>query len=104
MSLQKTKSNTLGSIAVEIHHNSVGNRLVAIACLEHYIDILQNLLQLLSRRFVKQGEIARLSTLMIDTQQVQEINDMQRVIIRYNVVSRNEPIPDSQIVSTYLLC
>jgi hypothetical protein len=41
---------------------------------------------------------------MIDTQQVQEINDMQRVIIRYNVVSRNEPIPDSQIVSTYLLC
>jgi hypothetical protein len=26
MSLQKTKSNTLGSIAAERHHNSTGNR------------------------------------------------------------------------------
>jgi hypothetical protein len=29
-----------------------------------------------------QGEIVRLSTLMVGTQQVQEINDMQQVIIR----------------------
>jgi hypothetical protein len=28
---------------------------------------------------------------------------MQRVLIRYKVVSRNAPILDSQIVSTYLL-
>jgi hypothetical protein len=82
MSLQKTKSNTLRSIAAERHQNSTCNRPGAIARLEHHIDVLQNLLQLLSSRFVQQGEIARLSTLMIDTQQVQEINDMQRVIIR----------------------
>jgi hypothetical protein len=41
MSLQMTKSNTLGSIAVEIHHNSTGNRLGAIARLEHHIEVLQ---------------------------------------------------------------
>jgi hypothetical protein len=35
-----------------------------------------------SSRFVWQGEIARLSTLMVGTQQVHEINDMQRVITR----------------------
>jgi hypothetical protein len=43
------------------------------------------------------GEIVRLSTLMVGTQQVQEINDIQRVIIRqmrYKVVSRNAPILD----------
>jgi hypothetical protein len=34
MSLQKTKSNTLGSIAVERHHNSTGNRSGVIAHLE----------------------------------------------------------------------
>jgi hypothetical protein len=32
--LQKTKSNTLDKIAVEWHHNSIGNRPGVIACLE----------------------------------------------------------------------
>jgi hypothetical protein len=73
MSLQKTKSNTLGSITVERHHNSTDNQLGAIAHLEHHIDVLQNLLQLLSSRFVQQGKIAMLSTLMIGTQQVDQI-------------------------------
>jgi hypothetical protein len=82
MSLQKTKSNTLESIAEERYHNSTGNWPVAIAHLEHYIDVLQNLLQLLNNIFVQQEEIARLSTVIVGTQQVQEINDMQRVIIR----------------------
>jgi hypothetical protein len=41
MSLQKAKSNTLGSIAAERHHNSTGNRLGVIAHLEHHIEILQ---------------------------------------------------------------
>jgi hypothetical protein len=34
------------------------------------------------QRFVQQGEIATLSTLMVDTKQVQEINAMQRVTTR----------------------
>jgi hypothetical protein len=41
MSLQKTKSNTLGSIAAERHHNSTGNRPGAITRLEHHIKVLQ---------------------------------------------------------------
>jgi hypothetical protein len=41
MSLQKTKSNTLGSIAAERHHNSTGNRPRANAHLEHHIEVLQ---------------------------------------------------------------
>jgi hypothetical protein len=41
-----------------------------------------DLLQLLTNKFVWQGKIARLSTLIVGTQQVQEINDMQRVITR----------------------
>jgi hypothetical protein len=46
-----------------------------------------------------------LSTLMVATQQVQEINDMQRVVtrqMRYNVISRNAPILDSLIISILL--
>jgi hypothetical protein len=73
MSLQKTKSNTLGSIAVERHHNSTGNRPGVIARLKYHIEVLQSLLHLLSCRFEWQGKIARLSTLMVGTQQVQEI-------------------------------
>jgi hypothetical protein len=41
---------------------------------------------------------------MVGTQQVQEINDMQRVMTRQScnvVVSRNAPTLDSPIVSTY---
>jgi hypothetical protein len=37
MSLQKTKSNTLGNIAAERQHNSIGSQPVAIAHLEHHI-------------------------------------------------------------------
>jgi hypothetical protein len=40
MSLQKTKSNTLESIAAERHHNSTGNRPGVIAHLEHHIEVL----------------------------------------------------------------
>jgi hypothetical protein len=43
-------------------------------------------------------KIARLSTLMVGTQQVQEIRDMQRVITRYirhKAISRNAPTLDS---------
>jgi hypothetical protein len=40
MSLQKTKSNTLGSIAAERHHNTTGNQSGAIARLEHHIEVL----------------------------------------------------------------
>jgi hypothetical protein len=41
MSLQMTKSSTPGSIAVERHHNSIGNRPGAIARLEYHIKVLQ---------------------------------------------------------------
>jgi hypothetical protein len=44
MSLQKTKSNTLRSIAAERHHNTTGNRTGEIARLEHHIKVLQSLL------------------------------------------------------------
>jgi hypothetical protein len=54
----------------------------AIACLELHIVVPQNLLQLLSSRFKWQGKIARLSTHMVGTQQVQETNDMPRIIRR----------------------
>jgi hypothetical protein len=77
MSLEKTKSNTLRSIAAEQLHNSTGNRPEIIAHLEYHIKVLQSLLQLLSNRFEWQGKMARFSTLMVGTQQVQEINDMQ---------------------------
>jgi hypothetical protein len=40
ISLQKTKSNTLESIVAERHHNSIGNGPVAIARLEHRIEVL----------------------------------------------------------------
>jgi hypothetical protein len=82
MSLQKTKLNTLGSIAAKRHHDTTGNRPGAIAHLEHHIEVLQSLLQLLSSKFEWQGKIARLSILMVGTQEVQEIIDMKRVITR----------------------
>jgi hypothetical protein len=41
MSLQRTKSNTLKSIAAERHHNSTGSQPVAIARLELHIIVLQ---------------------------------------------------------------
>jgi hypothetical protein len=44
MSLEKIKSDTLGSIAAERLYNSTGNRSGAIARLEDHIDVLQSLL------------------------------------------------------------
>jgi hypothetical protein len=41
MYLQKTKLNTLRSIAVERHHNSTGNRPGVIVHLELLIEVLQ---------------------------------------------------------------
>jgi hypothetical protein len=70
MSLQKTKSNTLRNIATERLHNSTSNRPGEIARLELHNDVLQSLLQLLSNRFIQQEEIAKLSTLLVGTQQV----------------------------------
>jgi hypothetical protein len=77
MTLQKTKSNILRSIATERHHNSTDNLPEVIAHLEYYIKVFQSLLQLLSSRFEWQGKMAKLSILMVDTQQIPEINDMQ---------------------------
>jgi hypothetical protein len=77
MSLQKTKSNTLESIAAKRHHNSTGNRLGAITHLEHHIEVLQIFFSFWAAGLYGRGKIARLSTLMVGTQQVQEINDMQ---------------------------
>jgi hypothetical protein len=82
ISLQKTKSNTLESIAVERHHNSTGNWSIGITHLEHHIDVLQIFFSFGAADLCGRGKIARLSTLMLGTQQVQEINNMQRVIIR----------------------
>jgi hypothetical protein len=70
MYLQKTKSNTLGSIAAERHHNSTGNQLGAIARLEHHIEVLQIFFSFWAAGLCGRGEIARLSTLMVGTQKV----------------------------------
>jgi hypothetical protein len=78
MSLQKTKSNTVESIAMERHHNSTGNRSGAIARLEHHIEVLQIFFNFWAASLSGRGKIARLSTLIVGTHQVQEINNMQR--------------------------
>jgi hypothetical protein len=82
MSLQKTKSNTLGNITAEQHHNSTGNRPGAIARLEYHIKVLQIFFSFWVAGLYGRGKIAKLSTLMVGTQQVQEINNKQRVITR----------------------
>jgi hypothetical protein len=76
MSLQKIKLNTLRSIAVERHHNSIDNRPGAIARQEHHIEVLYIFFSLWAAGLYGKGKTVRLSTLMVDTQQVQEINDM----------------------------
>jgi hypothetical protein len=65
MSLQRTKSNTLGSIAAERHHNSTGSQPVTIARLELYIIVLQ-----IFFIFCAAGENNKLGTLMVGAQQV----------------------------------
>jgi hypothetical protein len=69
--LQKTKSSTLDNIAAERYHNSTGNRPGVIAHLE--LLIKESKISFSFSRFVQQEEIARLSTLIVGTQQVQEI-------------------------------
>jgi hypothetical protein len=76
MSLQNIKSNTLGSIAAKWHHNSIGNQPEAIPRLEHHIEVLQIFFRFWATGLYSRGKIARLTTLMVGTQQVQEINDM----------------------------
>jgi hypothetical protein len=56
MSLQKTKSNTLGSIAVERYHNSTGNRPGAFAHLEHHIEVLHILFSFWAAGLYSRGE------------------------------------------------
>jgi hypothetical protein len=77
MPLQKTKSNTLRNIAAEWHHNFIGNQPGAIAHLEHNIKVLQIFFSFWVAGLYGRGKTTRLSALMVGTQQVQEINDMQ---------------------------
>jgi hypothetical protein len=82
MSLQKTKLNTLENIAAERHHNATGNRPGAITHQKHHIEVLQIFFSFRAADLYGRGEIARLSTLIVGTQQIQEINDMQRLVTR----------------------
>jgi hypothetical protein len=70
--LQKTKSNTLKDIAVEGLHNSTGNQSGVIARLELHIEECQIFFSFRVPRLCGSGKIARLSTLMVDTRQVQK--------------------------------
>jgi hypothetical protein len=70
MSLQTTKENTLGSIAAERRHNSTDNRPGAITRLEHHIEVLQIFFSFWAAGLYGRGKIARLSTLIVGTQQV----------------------------------
>jgi hypothetical protein len=70
MSLQKSKSNTLGSIAAERHHNFTGSQPVAIARLELDIVVLQIFFSFWAAGLSSRGKIARLSTLIVATQHV----------------------------------
>jgi hypothetical protein len=70
MSLQKTKSNTLESIAAERLHKSTDNRPGVIAHLELLIEESQIFFSFWAAGLSSMGKIARLSTLMIGTQQV----------------------------------
>jgi hypothetical protein len=80
--LQKTKSNTLESIAVERHHNSTDNQPVVIARLELFIDESQIFISFWSI------VLAMLSTLMVGIQQVWKkiwyarYNDKDKAITR----------------------
>jgi hypothetical protein len=68
--LHKTKSITLESIVAERHHNSIGNRPGAITRLELLIEESQIFFSFWAADLSSMGKIARLSTLMVGTQQV----------------------------------
>jgi hypothetical protein len=74
--------NTLRRIVAEGHHNSTGNRSGVIAHLEHLFKVLQIFLSFEAAGLSGRGKTTRFSALMFGTQQVHEINDMQRVITR----------------------
>jgi hypothetical protein len=71
--LQKIKYNTLEDIAAERLHNTTGNRPRVIARLELLIKESQIFFSFWAASLNSMGKIARLSTLMVGTQQVQEI-------------------------------
>jgi hypothetical protein len=80
--LHKTKSKTLKDIAAERLHNSTGNQPGVIACLELLIEESQIFFSFWAAGLSSMGKIARLSTLMVGTQQVVGKYDMHAIISR----------------------
>jgi hypothetical protein len=70
--LHKTKSKTLKDIAAKRLHNSTGNRSGVIAHLELLIEESQILFSFSAAGWSSMRKIARLSALMVGTQQVVE--------------------------------
>jgi hypothetical protein len=68
--LHKTKSKTLKDIAAKWLHNSTGNRPRVIARLELLIEESQIFFSFWAVGLSSMGKIARLSTLMVGTQQL----------------------------------
>jgi hypothetical protein len=68
--LHKTKSKTLKDIVAERLHNFTGNRPGVIARLELLIEETQIFFSFRAAGLSSIGKIERLSTLMVDTQQV----------------------------------
>jgi hypothetical protein len=68
--LHKTKSKTLEDIAAEWLHNSTGNQPGVIARLELLIEESQIFFNFLAAGLSSMRKIAKLSTLMVGTQQV----------------------------------
>jgi hypothetical protein len=80
--LHKTKSKTLEDIAAERHHSTTGNRPGVIAHLELLIKEPKIFFSFSATGLSSMGKIARLSTLMVGTQQVVGKYDMQAIISR----------------------
>jgi hypothetical protein len=80
--LHKTKSKILKDIAAERLHNSTGNRPGVIARLELLIKESQIFFSFGATGLSSMGKIARLSTLMVGTQQVVGKYDMHAIISR----------------------
>jgi hypothetical protein len=74
--------------------------------LELLVEEFQSIFSFGAAGLSSRGKISRLSTLMVGTQQLQETNDMQRVItrkIRHKSISRNAPVFDSRFISSHFL-
>jgi hypothetical protein len=63
-------------------HNSTGTATEVAHSLELLVKEFQSIFSFWAVGLSSRGEIARLSTLMVDTQQVQKTNDMWKVISR----------------------